>query len=402
MKLDFKKEIVIVNIILIAFIVFLLISELVSGKFELNDFKVYYLAMKNFAVNQPIYGIPFGLGSGYYKYAPIALLPFTIFFYVPYFFASLLYYSIVGFCFSKISKEIVRSDNKYNLAIFITLVTSLAHLHRELHLGNVNMILLLLYSYSYYLISIGKKIFPGILIGIGLLFKLHFIVLIPILLIFRKFKISLISISTFLLLLIIIFPIKGLQQSLFIYSEWINIMKFHNSYILNHPDTIYINVVKFFNLFNFSVPDFIVFSIVFITISVLFFHFVIKRGKVLSKNIDSTTFALSYFFAIAMIPSLTLTDTEHFLFALPIIYLGSTFIFKKTVALPYKLLFIIGLLFYGGNIHDLWGHKLSVFFSNSGFLGLGNIIVVILTFIQSYKVIKNKESHNFSQNYKEV
>lgn len=399
MKFTSKQIIKLINVVLIAFISILFISEIVSGKFELNDFKVYYLAMKNFCNNQPIYGIPFGLGSGYFKYTPIALFPFMIFYFIPYFYASIIYYFIVGVFvlfffnfFQKISKEFINNSNINYTALIVTILSSFVHIHRELHLGNVNMILLSLYSFVFYLILKDKSVLAGILIGIGFLFKLHFIVLIPVLLIYRRIKISLISFATFLISLFIIFPIKGFNNGLSIYFEWINIMKFHNTNILNHPDTVYFNVVKLFNILNISLANYSVFLLVFITISILFIHFIISSGTIFKKYLDFTTFGLVYYFAIAMIPSLTLTDTEHFLYTLPIIYIGSVLIFNNNVSLLSKSIFIIGLFFYGANIHDLWGHKLSVFIADNGFLGLGNLIIVTITFIYSYKAIKLKET----------
>jgi len=43
----------------------------------MSDFKVYYLAGKAFFKGYPIYGVNFGLTSGYYKYSPVFILLFS-------------------------------------------------------------------------------------------------------------------------------------------------------------------------------------------------------------------------------------------------------------------------------------------------------------------------------------
>lgn len=396
MEIIKTKENKIINTILIVFIILLFISELISKRFELNDFKVYYYAMKNFFDNKPIYGIPFGLGSGFYKYAPIALFPFAIFYFIPYFFASIIYYFLIGISiivffnyFSLLSKKIFNSNSSN--AIFITLIVSFVHLHRELHLGNVNMLLLLLYTFAFYFIYNEKSVLSGILIGIGLLFKLHFIVLIPILFIFKKIKLAFVSIFTFLTSLSLIFIFKGFENGLNLYNDWFNIMKVHNANIFYHPDTAYFYFVKLLKFINPSIPEIIAMLVVISVIFILFVYFVIKNGKILSEKPDLEVFFLTYFFAIAMIPSLTLTDTEHFLFSLPVIYIGASLIYNNA-SMGYKLLFTVGLLLYGGNWHDLWGHKISIFLASNGFLGVGNIILVSVSYffvVKNFEKIKN-------------
>lgn len=370
------------------------ISELISNRFELNDFKVYYYAMKNFFDNKPIYGIPFGLGSGFFKYAPIALFPFAIFYFMPYFLASIIYYFFIGSSiiiflnfFPILAKKILNTNNS-NTIILITLIVSFVHLHRELHLGNINMLLLLLYTFAFYLIYINKSVLSGIMIGVGLLFKLHFIILIPILLIFKKIKVSLVSIFTFLISLSLIFILKGIGNGFILYKEWINIMKVHNANIFYHPDTAYFYIVRLFNFLNLAFPEIIAFLLVILVAFILFTYFVMIKGKILSDKPELQVFFLAYLFAIAMIPSLTLTDTEHFLFCLPVIYIGASFIYNNNASMGYKILFTVGLLLYGGNWHDLWGHKISVFLASNGFLGVGNIILISVSY---FFVVKNIE-----------
>ncbi len=193
--------------ILILFFILFFISEWINGRFWQNDFKVYYQAMQNFLNGGPIYGIPFGLDSGFYKYTPFALLPFSIFYYIPFKIASIVYYIIVSIAILTVTFKVYHlfvklfniNEVKKNTVLYLTTLVLINHFYRELHLGNVNVILLLLYVYSLELLTKDKQYLAGILMGVGILFKLHFIVLLPVLLVFKKYRTSAMLISTFII-----------------------------------------------------------------------------------------------------------------------------------------------------------------------------------------------------------
>jgi hypothetical protein len=56
--------------------------EKINERFWLNDFKVYYSAAQALISGEQVYGVPFGLDTGFYKYSPfVAMLfvPYTFF-----------------------------------------------------------------------------------------------------------------------------------------------------------------------------------------------------------------------------------------------------------------------------------------------------------------------------------
>jgi len=57
-------------------LVLALVLEVVNGRFWLNDLKVYVMAADALRQGQPVYGLPFGLDTGFYKYAPGVLYLF--------------------------------------------------------------------------------------------------------------------------------------------------------------------------------------------------------------------------------------------------------------------------------------------------------------------------------------
>ncbi len=373
--------------ILILFCILLFLSEWINGRFWQNDFKVYYLAMQNFLNGEPIYGIPFGLQSGFYKYTPFALLPFSVFHYIPFSIASVIYYIFVSTAILAVTLKVyyffIRifniSNDRKNIILFLTTMVLINHFYRELHLGNVNVLLLLLYVYSLELITKGKQGFAGVIMGIGILFKLHFIVLLPVLLVFRKFKASVLLILSFAIGLLLPALFLGFEKNFILLNDWITIMKAHNQSITTSADTIYGISNMLLSIFGFQQKG-LWFSLVILgLVGAFFLWFVIDNKGDKSVNFKIKKFTIVYFMAIACIPLITVTDSEHFLFSLPIImFCMFLLVLNNKLAIIYKILILIAFVFYGGNWHDLWGHQISVFFTQNGFLGIGNLMLIAL------------------------
>lgn len=389
--------------VLILFFILLFISEWINGRFWQNDFKVYYLAMQNFLNGEPIYGIPFGLDSGFYKYTPFALLPFSIFYFIPFKIASIVYYIAVSAAILTVTFKVYHlfvklfniNENKKNTILYLTTLVIINHFYRELHLGNVNVILLLLYVYSLELLTKGRQNFAGILMGIGILFKLHFIVLLPVLLVFRKFKAASFLILSFIIGLLLPSLFLGFDQNFNLLNDWISIMKGHNQSITTSADTIYGITNMLLSIFGFQQKGLWFSLIILGLIGAFFLWFVIENKGDMSVNFKIKKFTIVYFMAIACIPLITVTDSEHFLFSLPIIIFCMFLLLSNTnISIIYKILILIAFVFYGGNWHDLWGHQISVFFTQNGFLGIGNLMLISLTAILWLKNLCKFEKEN--------
>jgi hypothetical protein len=82
---------------------------------------------------------------------------------------------------------------------------------------------------------------------------------------------------------------------------------------------------------------------------------------------------------LAIIPNLVITDTEHFLYLLPLVVWMVSYFF---VVRNYGLLavFILLILAYGANSSDLLGSGLSARVSDWGLLGLSNLLLIVLAF----------------------
>src|SRR4028119_1906921 len=87
--------------ILFASVLFLaaFVIENINGRFQLYDFLVYYSAADALLQGKQVYGIPFGLGSGFYKYAPFVLFLFIPYCVLSFKAACVIHFALLSFCF---------------------------------------------------------------------------------------------------------------------------------------------------------------------------------------------------------------------------------------------------------------------------------------------------------------
>jgi hypothetical protein len=384
----------IVSAVVIAFF----IAEWNSGRFLLHDFEVYYSAAKAYLNGQQIYGKAFGLNSGFFKYAPLslylfiplALLPFTVAKIVFYF---LVVGAILGcfrLCSSLLSACFMPEKGKVKfMTLLLTFILAGPHLFRELELGNVNIMLLLLFCSALLLLRKGKDLLAGIIIAAGVLIKLHFVILIPLLLFRKKYK----TVLVFFLALFAggLFPLllSGYTKGLVLNRQWIQAVMEHNRSLLSFPDTIYSILYRY--LIRFVYPEagvgFIV--SVLICVGVAFLILLLQHFKQEARTEGVTdqallrekNFAFEYFFLLALIPNILATDTEHFLYAIPLILFSVQRFLISEKRMIFVLFFILMAFTYSDPGNDVLGKGLSDWLELHGFTGIGNVLLLISSLI---------------------
>src|SRR5688572_7943528 len=129
--------------------------EKINERFWLNDFKVYYSAAQALINGEQVYGISFGLDTGFYKYSPFVAMLFVPYTFFSFETAALIHFAVL--CAATVLTIIIlgRLIGRYfipvktrteNVLISFALACILLHLVRELHLGNIYMLLLFLAS----------------------------------------------------------------------------------------------------------------------------------------------------------------------------------------------------------------------------------------------------------------
>lgn len=370
----------------------ILIMQIINRRFWMHDFEVYYKASQAFASGSKIYGLTFGLDSGYYKYSPFALYLFLPISLLPFGAAKIVFFLLISAALIttlilsaqllQYSLQSIKTISNGMLFIVMGIVSSVVF--RELHLGNVNVILLLLSLIMLWFLLSGKQITAGILFAFVLFIKPHFIILAPLLLFRKQYK----SIAITLLGLTIgcLLPalVTGISENMVLHKEWLQTMQDHNKSLWQAYDTIYslfLHILLYIQKFNIQFYDKAVELTLLIIVAAAFGWFVIgniKRERKIQPQHIGRSFTIEFMILIALIPNLVITDTEHFLLSIPLILFLLGLMRIKT-PLWFKITVVIALILFSMNIYDLIGTKLSLWLTHNGILGLGNLMLIGLT-----------------------
>ncbi len=359
------------------------ILETINGRAQMADFRVYYDAANAFLHNTQLYGKSFGVSSGFYKYSPFACLPFVPLALLPYKIASIIYYLLVAFSIvwfslyllylfhSKTEKQLALKTTRIGWILFTISLFMADHLERELHLGNVNLFLLIGVVFSFVLIEKNKSTAAGIIYGVLLLFKPHFIILLPYFIWKKQWKVIASSVFTIACGLFLPALFKGIGANQQLLEDWLGAMRDHNMRLEESPNTIY-GIVNHFVLNHQGNVN-----LVFLLLALVggfFIWFLIRNQK---KNGNSKVNFIEYFLLIALIPNLAHTDTEHFMWTWPFIALIFMSLFTQEIKRRwmYIALMIIAFVPYCLNSPDIVGRTLEQLFDEGGLLGVANLII---------------------------
>lgn len=388
------------NIFVWFFIVFTIIFYILTNinqRFNLSDFRVYCRAAENFVESEPVYHPEKEMGTAIYKYSPFALFFFIPFTLLPTFLAKTLYFLIIAACIlytmlllEKFLKQYLfkfPTLNSSSLILFLTFLVVVVHFHRELELGNVNLILLLVLLWALYFSLSDRQLTAGWLIGIAILFKPYFIALLPLLLLRKKWKILGTVTTTIIVGLLIPSLIAGFEGNISLHSQWFQTMTAHNDSLrlIDNPNTIHSWLYRFGmkSLFpmvtaSYSYGIILIIALLFL-IWIVQNHRVEKLNKKNREKLAEQNFIFEYFLILAVIPNITFTDTEHFLLSLPIIMFLIIYFAHTNFKNNYLFYFaLLAFFLYGSNWYDVWGDSISVWMQKAGLLGLGNMLILLV------------------------
>jgi hypothetical protein len=373
-------------------LVLLLAMQIINNRFWMHDFEVYYLAARAFLKGGPVYGQAYIFDTAFYKYSPFSLFLFAPFSILPFGIAKVVFFllvSVAAITTIVISALLLQVTMKYSYAygngvLFIVLGIVSSQVFRELHLGNVNMILLLMMLIILWLLLKGKHISAGILFALVLFIKPHFLILAPLLLIRKQYRSLAVTFLTLIAGLILPATVSGYSGNLALHKAWIQTMQNHNESLKQAYDNIYslfFQLLTILHISNTHISEQAVMYTLLAIVAAAFGWFI--AGNILQERKTKTPyyercFAIEFLILIALIPNLVITDSEHFLLSIPLIIflLG---LLRNKISLWYKMLVVLAILLYAMNIHDLVGANVSLWLTHNGILGLGNLMLIGLT-----------------------
>lgn len=363
-------------VLLLFFFSLMLVIENINSRFWLNDFKVMYSAAEAFISGKQVYGKPFGLSTGFFKYSPESTVLFIPYLLFKFEVAAVLHYCVLLVCtvglflnLNKLCKAYLfpTLSLKYpSLLLLPAFLFSVVHLVREFHLGNVNVILVYLISATL-LATIQKKYSTaGILISIVIFTKPYFIVLLLGFLLIKKFKPVLSSVLFSLSAILLFSLIIGFGKSVQMHTDWLKSMLDHSSYLTSNH-TIFSLAENYFSV---EIPMANSPIYLFSLGIVLFFVFWFSKLKNLKHS-----FVFFTLIFLAIIPNMIITDVEHFLFSIPLILIITAYILSGKRYVLFTPL-ILTLILFGGKSNDILGKSLASFFHQNGFLGIANLLLI--------------------------
>jgi hypothetical protein len=362
-----------------------------NGRAQMADFRVYYDAADALVHGDTLYGKAFGVSSGFYKYSPFACLPFIPLTLLPYAVASVLYYlfltaALIYFLW-RVTKEVSQGHFKQQLAIAaLSGLMLIDHLERELHLGNINLFLLILLFEVYRLLIRQKDWQAGALYGLVLLFKPHFLVVLPYLLWKRKLRAAAATVLSVIIGLLL--PALGLgwNENLRLLQFWGFTIGDHNVALQHSPNTFY-GLINHAFLGGVAGPMVIivVLAVVAAGIAGWLFYNDRRHGKTLSTDIRYE----EYFLLIGLVPNLVHTDTEHFMWVWPMLTLAACAALNTKANYRVAIIFLLALAFipFAVNSPDIVGKRWQLLFDEGG-LGVANVLILVAGMMASRNGLK--------------
>ncbi len=373
--------------------ILLFVIEHINGRFWLNDFRVYYGAANALLNGEPLYGVAHGLDSGVFKYTPVMALLFVPLALLPYSVAASIHYFLIVAAFigalhladRMVREHLLGGKPAGYAAVFLVGLVVIVHLHRELHLGNINVILLFVLLLALDRLVRGRDVAAGILLGAAIVAKPHFLVLLPLLVLHRHWR-SLAS-AVVLILFGIMAPalIMGFTANAELLTAWIAQVAAHNASLIYTGGTGYEAVNTVYSFLHRAVLGPFLGAPTSWEVPVILSILALAMGALVWWNyrqaVPSTkAITFEYFVLLALVPCITLTDTEHFMLVLPLIAFATHQLVPRPD--PRWALVVVTpiLLAIGGNWEDalgVWSDTLVHY----GVLGSGTLALIVISVV---------------------
>jgi len=385
-----------------------LFAEAINHRLWLSDFEVYYKAAYRLINAENLYRHSED-GHYIFKYSPVSALifiPFTLFSFGV---AKIIYWLfltgiiILNFYISVrlLSPKIgLNPDSKRINVLYVVSALILAlHFLRELHLGQVNYLLLFMYILVLSALIKERVITASVLLSLSLFIKPFGLIFLPYLIYRKKLKaLLMVGISSVIWSFIPLLFYKNWNLFIHQYYAWFNeigIEMGHKQALLaNANHTLFSVIARFTPLrFFLSDPSFTPFYQFAIVVALLFFFY--KVFNLSSKNMIVENTILDFYLIVGFIPLLAFTSENAFVFE-QLLVIAVLFYFKL-LSTSDKILVILSFVLIGGNFAELLGHRLSAFLDNNSFVSIGAMLLMFVFFkllikLKSNAVISGSDS----------
>jgi hypothetical protein len=227
-------------LVFLSLIIFMFL-EIINNRFELVDYEVYYKAAQRILNGENLY--TFSDGHYRYKYSPVAaiyfipfsLIPLYISKFVYWIFSSLVITSLHLICIKLLFPDTNKArQSQVNKIVIIAGLCLSVHYMFDIHLGQVNFILFLLYSLTILLYIKKKEYLWPLMIALSLFLKPFGLIFLPYMILKKKYKQIALLFGYVIILTLIPIIFYGLTDSLNQYNLWFYVL----SYEINEKQNI--------------------------------------------------------------------------------------------------------------------------------------------------------------------
>jgi hypothetical protein len=365
-------------LIIIALVAGAMALEVANGRFWLSDFRVYWSASDALVHGRQVYGIPFGESTGFFKYAPVVAIAFVPFAMLPYGLAAGIHFALIGLALIltcvRIELLLMRHvfgtyPSRILLRGVLALLCIAVLLSRELHLGNINLWLVLGVVVGTSAVLERNDGLAGLIFGVLWLTKPYLAFMAVPLVVGHRWKTLRNAVVTIGICLVLPLFLVGPGRWLELHRAWLEAMAAHGGY-LTSPDTFQALTDGWFS---WNALD--QHPLLMIVMAGAAFALLCWWQRRTSGG-NEGVLMLQLWTAFALVPHLVITDQEHFLYGLPLI----TFVLACLFDHRHPIIatcFISAMILYATRSSDLWGSALEDRWVAAGALGLGNLLLLL-------------------------
>lgn len=374
------------------FSVIFLFLEIYNARFWQSDFTVYYKSAQRLLEGNNLFQYAED-GHYIFKYSPVSafyFIPFTIFSLST---AKVIYWFVLsgviaaGFYFNiylASQGNLIKNPARMNNIILLGLLILVVHFQRELHLGQVNQILLVMYLIAAVFYGKGKGIFSSMLIAASIFIKPFGLIFIPYFIVKGKYRemilVFVFGVLLFLLPLLFYSFDEFANQNLLWVNELAVELGNKQSLLQSANHTVFSVVARYspLRLISFS-PYFIkIYQLTILVIIGILVLLFIKKGKYIKSS-----YVAEFALLISIIPLLSFTSQNAFGFAGLLVFI--LLLNFKGFSITEKVITIVGFIFLGGNFNDIWGSDLSSFFNDISLVSIGTLLLIFILFRKRFQ-----------------
>lgn len=377
-----------------------MVADMSNGRFQLYDFEVYYKAANRILQAQNLYQIPED-GHYIFKYSPTSAIYFLPYSILPFAVARCVYWLslsaliVMGFkIYTQISTRTLietYSHKALNTIVFIAGILLSVHYCEELHLGQVNYLILFLYILALYFYQKGQDKYMALLLAISIFIKPFTLIFLPFLIVKKQYK----ALGQFALFSLILFALpflfyRSIDLTLQQYQYWLQELQIELSHkqslLADGNHTIFSVVARYtplrYVLVN-STATLIYQASLLALIGLLFLSLIIRNAKASHLAQAKYNYLMEFSVLIALIPLLAFTSANAFIFSMPVMLL--VLVHYKQLRTYEKVIAVAALLFVGGNQHELTGPVLGKFMNDASLVSVGTMFLIYLIFALCFR-----------------